>query len=356
MGFALLFAGVGVGAPSDGEKGKADTEAKTKGKDAPEEGNVSPEKDKNGIDAIHVPREGDWKKQKQVLKEKIQEFTRKKARETVTRRQIAERLGFSWPVKAPARQRKEIREEIKKKVQKRTQKEFPMSRVQTFKKEAKKKYPLAEKGEEVSITLRGGRGRGAKLQDEVFMGKTRNRVNIGGSWVFRGDMDKETESLFYPEVNKKMRRDYVRTKRAQLITNRDTFQKQLKRELAKKLFRKANYIYDRRQGVWRAKKKILEKAVGHFRQKKYEELQPEIEAQVFRNHNYAFKEGTWQPKSILGRITGKMRDITSSKKGKSKQKEETGGEKGEEVPPEGTGKPSPKPPEGAPSGLFDESQ
>ncbi len=263
-----------------------------------------------------------WKAERAKLKKDIKEIARKQAEKTITKRKVAKKLDFQWPVEKPTRPAEEIKKEISQQVEKKVDEKYPLSQMKEFRKEAKKKYPLLDKGDRTSFTIRGGKGRGAHVKNEPFHKKSSRRVHIGSQWLLRDDLPPEIEARFYPSVNKKFRSDYVRRNKRQYKARRKNYAEQIRNRLARKKFKEANYIYDETRQKWVSKVALLKRAVRHFREKRTEKLLPKIEQRVFTNNGYKKKQGEWKPAGILDKLKEAGKSLSGDAKDTSPSEEE----------------------------------
>ena len=119
--------------------------------------------------------------------------------------------GWSWPIADPQKTPEKIKDELCKKMEGIFVSAYPMRSVETMTEEGHKKYPLYQDVDarpRVSFKLRGGRGVNTKV-DGKLQKLNSERLQVSGRWVSRKDLDLETQSMFYKDVNDAFVADYV---------------------------------------------------------------------------------------------------------------------------------------------------
>lgn len=306
------------------------------------------------LSTLQAQEQAEWKSERKKIQQQINKKVNQQVQKMVNPRQVAKSLGLSWPVPESKKTEKELLASIEKRVQEAVDRKYPLEEArQRYEKEAEKEYTMYEKGDKVSFVLRGGIGRGSAVVDEPFIEKTESRVHCGRRWVIREDMSRETQARFYKDVNKQMQERYVRVQMIQYKNKRERYADRVRRRLIFQEFPEANYIYNKRQKYWIAKKELLDKAVAHHRKQKRRKIKPKIEEQVFKANNYVLKDGQWMPQGVAAELEAKLKGLAEQEEAPDDM-----------MPPGGDAESlfGPAPPEPPPEtgggggGLFDEQQ
>ncbi len=75
---------------------------------------------------------------------------------------------------------------------------------------AEEHFVLVEKNEPVSLTLRGGHGTSVEIVNQPFRGANDEYVLLGFRQIIKEDLTPDDQARFYPEINAKMKEDYIR--------------------------------------------------------------------------------------------------------------------------------------------------
>lgn len=241
----------------------------------------------------------DWKAERAKLQGLADQRVAVAVGDRVDSTDIAEKLGFEYPVPAPTRTSEEIKEEAKKRAREVVDEKYPESQLEQFRKEAEEKFSRYNIGDEVSLVLRGGRGPSSRA-DGRLRAVTEQRIQVGRRWISRRDMAEEDLARIDEELNKQAVKDYISRRRLRREVSREDLMKNTYQEQVRQLLLASNYTYWNKH--WVAKKKLFEHVVAKRRKEVDAEVRPAIELEVFEENGYLQREGEWVPKGVLGRL------------------------------------------------------
>ncbi|MGN0867121.1 MAG: hypothetical protein ACI4SG_05540 [Oligosphaeraceae bacterium] len=75
---------------------------------------------------------------------------------------------------------------------------------------AEEHFVMVKLKEKVSLVLRGGHGTSVEIVNQPFNGANDEYVVLGTRQVIKEDLDPDDQARFYPEINAKMKEDYIR--------------------------------------------------------------------------------------------------------------------------------------------------
>ncbi len=75
---------------------------------------------------------------------------------------------------------------------------------------AEEHFTLVKLNEKVSLVLRGGQGTSVEIVNQPFRGANDEYVLLGFRQIIKEDLEPEDQARFYPEINAKMKEDYIR--------------------------------------------------------------------------------------------------------------------------------------------------
>lgn len=244
----------------------------------------------------------DWKSEKKQLDKQIRKIVRKKVDEVVDPEKIAKKYRLPWPIPGPTKPADEIAATVEELVKAAVEEQYPESRIEEIKKEAIDRFKMYVPGEKVTFTIRGGVGRGSYIEDEIFYNKTDVRVQVGSRWINRIDIQEEDQARFYKNVNSVVVDRFAARNIANFREEQARFRKRKELEIGSQEYNKYNYTYMRKSNKWLPLKKAFSMMVNKTRRKYEKQFKPQVENQIFPQHDYVKKEGEWMPQHIWDEI------------------------------------------------------
>lgn len=266
-----------------------------------------------------------WKAERTKLEEVIAQRVKEDVDKTIKQQDIATKLGLRSPVRKPPKSKDEVAAEVEKQLDELAAKQFPDARRKEFEKEAADKYRMYEVGEEVSFSIRGGMGPNALVKGRLYE-KTKQRIKAGSRFVLRTDMDAETQSHFWEDVNEDFRKRHIRVQNTQYDAKISAFKEEQRETKLPEALRAAHYIRDPKKpkslklSDWVAEADVLD----FFYKKQSEayeaEVKPKITEQVFVSNGYELVEDTingtkeWMPKKQALTFRERLKELIERKK------------------------------------------
>ena len=85
----------------------------------------------------------------------------------------------------------------------------PDERKEAIRENADERFRMYEMGERVTLMLRQGRGASAEINNKPLRGVNDERVQLGDRFIIREDLDEEDQAKFYPDVNARLKEEYI---------------------------------------------------------------------------------------------------------------------------------------------------
>jgi len=266
-----------------------------------------------------------WKAERTKLEEVVVQRVKEDVDKNVKKQDIAAKLGLKWPVRTPPKTKDEIEAEVEKQLDELAAKQFPDARRKEFEKEAAAKYRMYEVGEEVTFSIRGGMGPNATVKGRLYE-KTKQRIKASNRYVLRTDMDPETQSHFWEDVNEDFRKRYIRVQNTQYDAKISAFKDEQRQTRLPEALRAAHYIRDPKKpkslklADWVAESDVLEFFYKKQTQDYEAEVKPKITEQVFVSNGYELVEDSinntkeWMPKKQALTFRERLKELIEKKK------------------------------------------
>ncbi len=186
--------------------------------------------------------------------------------------------------------------------------------------EADDRFKPVKKGQRVSIILRNGRGTQSRIDNQPFRSKNDEYVKIGGRQIPRGDISEEDQAKFYPEVNERLKADFIKHGEEKIDSQRQTYidnycykhipEALLENNYGPNATRPNAKITTAKPEFWLAKKSFVETLLKNLIE---EEYQPMVDAMVLahmRNKGYVRRDNEWvTPAEVERRVAAQKERI-----------------------------------------------
>ena len=121
----------------------------------------------------------------------------------------------------------------------------PEEREKEIRRNAETKYHLYKINDRVPIlVIRNGRGAGSTIENKRLRGVTDLQIQLGNRFIIRDDISPEDQAMFYPEVNERLKQDYITNRVGQVWAEVDNMIRQECLENTPMEFLAANYVPD----------------------------------------------------------------------------------------------------------------
>lgn len=259
--------------------------------------------------------EEEWKlERKEILKE-IELEVKKQLDVQVTKEKVVkEQLvkwkldpPWAWPIQKSPKTVAQVEADLLKVLDAEAAKKFPIKQNrQRVAAEIEQKFRMFRVGDNVSFTVRGGRGTNTNI-DGTVQKITAERIRIGQRWIHRDDIPEEYQALFYEEVNAKLRREYEEREQRVYDAKVDNFKFEERQERLPGELLKAFYVPDRRQKnaslknpnpeVWISREETVNLLYAVMRKAVGDKLRKEITEVKFAEAEYEFVKELkeWMP-------------------------------------------------------------
>jgi hypothetical protein len=333
--------------------------------------------------AEDAPAAGDdesWKAERTKLEEVIAQRLKEEVDKNAKKQDVAAKLGFKWPVLAPPKKKEEVEADVEKQLEEIVATQFPEARRKEFEKDAATKYRMCKVGDDVSFSIRGGKGPNAAIKGHL-QEQTKQRIKTSGRYVLRSDMDPETQALFWEDVNDEFRKNYIRVQNTQYDAKITAFKDEQREIKLPEALRTARYVHVQNKQLLEvlkaalnvpepakgANKKLTEwfaesEVLDFFHKKQVDiveaKAKPEITEQVFVSNGYELVEDTekntkeWMPKKQALTFRERLKEMIEKKK----QDELEAGAKQDAADPWGAGTPAAGQPAGGPGMMMGPGQ
>ena len=268
-----------------------------------------------------------WKAERKKLEDLIETKVSERVTESVSAKEVAQRMKLPWPVRPPTMSVLKIEAEVKRRVETAVDKKYPMTVVETYRKDAQKKYALHKPGDNVSFVIRGGRGTNTTVE-----GRLRDinelRMRIGSRWVVRTDVEEEVLARLDPAIQEKYIARYVRVETNKYKFKRRSYGDDVRKKTQTELYTKANYtLWGRgKKKKWVPIKELVDQAVAFFKKQYAAQIRMQIQKQVFVEKGYILYQGEWMPKKVAESVQDKLKKLLAEKKEKAPAKQGQMGE------------------------------
>lgn len=218
----------------------------------------------------------------------IERFRQRQLKVAVDRREVARALGLKWPLAQTQRSREEIQARADLLVVIALDREFSTdARLAQYRKTAEKLYSPYNKGDQVILVLRGGRGARNHVSG-TFYGVTQSFVLIGDLKVEREDVDRDDLVRFDKQLAKAFMERYVAEEVARAQERRAP---KLRRAVLDKEFKESGYQRHGKQWVTPAER--LELGVQNAQRRQIAAALKEVEGEVLLGLGYIGRNGRW---------------------------------------------------------------
>ena len=224
---------------------------------------------------------------------------------TLSPQQVAESLGFVWPVTRPGKSPEQVEAEISRQAEQLAQKKYPKAQARArFLMQARQRHAHFRLGDKVTIFVRQGNSFAGQATG-VLHGVADDRVHIGSRWIHRRDVDPDSWARLDPDRAERLITGYVKERYSQFSNERKKFRKQTRTRIRPRVFDEAGYTFVAELEEWRPKIYILEEERGS----RIRKLSAEIEKEVFTSHGYIRREGRWRRKPLAARFSDVLRSV-----------------------------------------------
>lgn len=212
----------------------------------------------------------------------------------VRKQTIAKERGWPWPPPAPQREPTAIVEEFRDEIERRVDEALPPERSQQILRTADEKYGLYEKGDKVSVSLRGGVGVEGRVSGTLYR-VTPDRVQIGRRWFNLDDLVPEERVHFEPVRSSKLSQAYVAKHMAAFKKARATH----RRTTARRLLAEHGYVPPPKNVADDSTAPPAERwipvseAVHLLYEEWLREKEQEVEAEAFRTRGFVREGENW---------------------------------------------------------------
>jgi hypothetical protein len=251
---------------------------------------------------------GGWQAERAQIQKKVNERVEKVIAEKLTKRMVATKLHFPWPVPAPKERKDQIVKRIEKEIDKEAAAKFPEAKRKEFQKEAEKKFRVYQPGDMVpEFQLDRTYGTNVVVRQGRLYQVTENRIRVGNRWLIPDDLTEEMKARFYEEASEREIKKYVRRKNNEYNAEISKFKEGLlKKRLPLALMAGGYYPAGMRfrdstdAGKWMPKKEVVELIYKMRHKQLVAQVSPKITRETFEAHGYELvKENgnQWMPKT-----------------------------------------------------------
>jgi hypothetical protein len=212
---------------------------------------------------------------------------------------FAEQLKLETPIFPTELTQEQVKSKIEEELRMRVEEKFPRSRYDEIKREAEEKYKMYKIGDQVSISRQYG---GQQIEVTGLLEVVSPAiVKISGLPVPKIDIDEKDHAQLYWTEHEEAIQKYVRNKTRTFEEERDKFQKQQEKLLARKIWAESGYRRVKKSKGWVPLSEIFFQRYEKERQKKLNQLREEIKEKIYREHEYVYVEekGGWLPEKVL---------------------------------------------------------
>ena len=174
------------------------------------------------------------------------------------RRATCKELGLTWPVREPRLTPAQVEDLVEEQLAQAVAAEFSPAREAALRAKADELFRVYEKGDEVEVVLRGGRGFLPRVKG-IYCGMRGPVILIGSRKIVQADMDPADLVHFNPALAERKKRVHLAREMAVLEEEKEAFEQRKRQEVTDKVFREAGYV--RREDRWEAAHELLEAAM-----------------------------------------------------------------------------------------------
>jgi len=266
--------------------------------------------------------EDDWKAQREQLFALVQARVTVEVNRRVNPEELALKYNLGWPVEPPTMTVDELRQHIDRLVELAVEKMHPIAGLAEIEAEARKKFVVFKRGDQVEFTIRGGVG-----MNTLVTGTLRDigeeRIRVGNRWVLRSDMAEKDLPFFYQDAAEQAIASFITSQSLLFNRRREAYAQDIRSRFTEKLFKDHGYVFFRRN--WTAKTDLFETIVRSYRQKAQQEVQQPIEEMIFTQNGYILRQepgqaGEWMPKSVMDRLQSRLHNLIGGGGGRNDEK------------------------------------
>lgn len=242
---------------------------------------------------------GNWKETRERLHELVEKKTTVELNKRLDPAKIAAELGYPYPVPSPTRSVEEVEKLALAAARADVEQKYPPDLAKKFHKQALETFPKWDIGDQVSFTIRGGRGPNTKVEGRLRT-VAAQRIQVDNRWIIREDIDEATLVRLDPELHRAKVDQFVRRRQRELQAEKDEYREQRYAAHGRRLMRESMYaLHDKR---WIPANKLLRMVIEYRRKRILDTIKPRIEKSIFRSSGYVQRNGRWVPESALDRL------------------------------------------------------
>jgi hypothetical protein len=245
---------------------------------------------------------GDYGAELKSLREEAARKAREEAVAKTDPAEVAEALGYTWPVPVPEETVEQIRAKVNELVTERVEEEYPADRVQKLRDETEEKYKLFPVGSNVRFIVNDGQGV-APIAEGLYQGKDRRGRYKIGERAFHVDEFKQADlARIDPEVHDRVVETEFRQKLFLFKENRKDFGAKKFAEIYSAKLREEGYTEV--DGKWIAISSLIKNEMAERIETLAKKIEPGKQQEILSEAGYTLKDGEWKPtlrKRILNR-------------------------------------------------------
>jgi hypothetical protein len=250
-----------------------------------------------------VPADAEWKAERAQIEDLIISRARGEVPKLVSPRQVADEMGFPYPVKDPARSVEEVAAAVDKLVAAEVEAALPAAKEAEFVATAEGMYKPVKVGESIEFTLRGGVGPNARVAGRV-MRVSAERLQVGTRWIATRDVEDDVLARLLPEVRTKKIEEYVERETRRYRVQRDRVAEEARTRLTPKEMKAAGYVpmQEGKKTVWVPAKAVYDAELERRQKVAAETARKRLEPELFKASQYQFYENEWMPRAVVVKL------------------------------------------------------